>query len=262
MKTKDKNLFLKPNFKNIPEELKRYKQWVLWKAEEQNGRAKKVPYSATTGRRASINKSDTWVHLDAAIASYVNGKGYDGIGFVLTKDDPFIAWDLDDCRNIETGIIIRRTHIIIKKLDSYTEISPSGSGVRIFVKAELPDGGRKMHKTEVYDSKRYLTLTGAHLQGMPKKIEERQRKNDWLYNRLFKSQEKSAKEKQSIQEQDAQDIIQKKLHKTFKSNNGKKFKQLYNGDISGYPSQSEADFALCSHLAFCFNEDQYPEPFS
>ena len=254
MKTKDKNLFLKPNFKNIPEELKRWNQWVCWKAEEQNGKVKKVPYSPTTGRRAKINESDTWADFNTAVDSYINGK-YDGFGFVLTKDDPFVAWDLDECRYSKIGMINRKALNIISQLDSYSEVSPSGLGIRIIVKAKLPAGNKNSGNFEVYETRQYITLTGVHLFRRPKKIKERQSINDDVYEKVFGTNKNSARKKQSIQERHDQNDIKKILQNAFNSKNGKKIKKLYNGNWSDYTSQSEADQALCNHLAYWSNNN-------
>jgi primase-polymerase (primpol)-like protein len=66
--------------------------------------------------------------------------GYDGIGFVVSKEDDFCGLDLDGCRNPETGAIENWAMEVITAVESYTEVSPSETGIRIFAKAELPPG--------------------------------------------------------------------------------------------------------------------------
>ena len=94
-----------PVLDNIPEELKKYKQWVAWKAEQRgNGKATKIPVDPSNGNYASTNKPETWGTYDEAVTYYNNHKnnGIAGIGFVFTKDDPFCGVDLDDCYDPET----------------------------------------------------------------------------------------------------------------------------------------------------------------
>src|SRR5262249_41863199 len=117
-------------------------QWVCWRQEPCNGKAKpkKVPYDPKTGRRASVRDLTTWTSYDVALA--VAGQ-YDGLGYVLTAEDPYVGVDLDDCRDPETGAIEAWAHAIVERLDSYTEVTPSERGVRVWVRAKLPPGGRR-----------------------------------------------------------------------------------------------------------------------
>ena len=108
---------LKPIFKRMPTELKEYDHWVLWREEVQKGRKKasKIPYDASTGKRASVTKRKNWTDFETAMSAYKNG-GYDGVGFVLTKDDPYVGIDLDDC--LINGKLALEANDIFKKLDS------------------------------------------------------------------------------------------------------------------------------------------------
>lgn len=151
--------FLKPKQESIPEELKGYNQWVVWKAKPRDGKTTKVPYDPKSGKEARTNEASTWAAFDKAWQMYQSG-GYTGIGFVLTDKDPFCGVDLDHCRDPKTEIIEDWATNIVQELKGYTELSPSGAGLRIFVKAELPPGPRKKGNFEVYDTKRYLTITG------------------------------------------------------------------------------------------------------
>jgi primase-polymerase (primpol)-like protein len=87
------------------------------------------------------------------------------VGFVVTATHPFAGVDLDHCRDPETGKVALWAADIIRRLDSYTEVTPSGAGVRIWVRATLPPGGRKKGRIELYDRDRYFTITGAHVPG-------------------------------------------------------------------------------------------------
>src|SRR5215218_6141785 len=96
--------------------------WLCWCIEERDGEPTKVPYSPLTGEKASSTDPATWASYQKAVALRKD-RGFDGIGFVFTEDDPFCSVDLDGCLNSETGEIESWAQEIIEELDSYTEIS-------------------------------------------------------------------------------------------------------------------------------------------
>ena len=145
---------------NIPEELRRRPQWLVWKLEERNGKPTKVPYIAGGVGKASSTDSETWRTFDEAVAALKTGR-YDGIGFVFSTGDPYAGADLDDCRNPETGELEEWAVKIVQDLDGYAEVSPSGKGVHIIVRGKAPN--RKRGKVEAYSSERYFTVTGQVL---------------------------------------------------------------------------------------------------
>jgi len=158
--------WLKPIPENIPDEMKAMDQWVCWKAVylPEKDKWTKVPYDSKTNKKAKSNDPNTWGSFDKAWKAFqAGGFGYTGIGFELSASDPFCGWDLDHCRDPETGKIKDWGEYIIQKLNSYTEISPSGTGLRIICKASLPPGGRKKGNVEVYQDGRYLTITGNQI---------------------------------------------------------------------------------------------------
>ena len=154
----------------IPAALKALPRWVCWKRETRDRKLTKVPYDAKTGRKASVTDPATWTTFKAAFAASPKS---DGVGFVLTADDDIAGVDLDHCRDAETGIIEPWALSIIDQLHSYTEISPSHTGIRIFLRGVLPPVGRKKGPLEFYETERYLTVTGNHLADTPLTIEER-----------------------------------------------------------------------------------------
>jgi len=138
----------------IPQALKALSRWVAWRREERDGKPTKVPYNVLTGNKASVTDPDDWATFEQAIAAFEAG-GYDGIGFVLTADDPFAGVDLDHCLDPNTGVLEPWASSIVDQLHSYTERSPSGEGLRIFVIGKLPPGRRRKGPIEFYDSQRY-----------------------------------------------------------------------------------------------------------
>jgi primase-polymerase (primpol)-like protein len=161
-KMEDKQNFLKPISEMIPQELKDWVHWVCWMAEYRGGKWTKVPYNPNNCRKAKSNDPSTWASFKLAYHQYWQN-GYDGIGYMLSNDDPFTGFDFDHCRNPKTGDIELKIQEYVDRLNSYTEISPSGKGIRIFVKAKLPEGRRKNGNIEVYNTGRYLTLTGHRI---------------------------------------------------------------------------------------------------
>ena len=165
-------LFLPLKSYNVPKCLVESPQWVLWKAEIRDGKPTKVPYRAVGGKRAKVNDATCWSGFQIAVEKYAQPKArWSGIGFVLTDADPFVAIDLDHVSSNDAQLDHNRpsdlpaeTQEIIKGLDSYTEISPSGTGIRIFIEGNLPPGGRKKGNIEMYDAGRYVYLDRAPLE--------------------------------------------------------------------------------------------------
>jgi putative DNA primase/helicase len=131
----------------IPSELLDYKQWILWRRTEVNGRIAKLPISPWSGKLASCDKPQTWStyrHVCYARRKFRS----DGVGFVFTSSDPFCGIDLDQCRTRD-GKIVPNAQAVIDRVASYAEVSPSGVGIHILVRAKLPRPGRRTGKLEL-----------------------------------------------------------------------------------------------------------------
>lgn len=159
---------------NHLQELKKLRQWVCWKEVKKKGDKKpsKVLINPHTGRAAKSNDSTTWGTIRQANALLKKQKNLKGLGFVFTKDDPFLGIDLDDCLDPETGELAPWANEIIDLLNSYAEISPSGTGVHIIVKAAFPGGPHSTpdgmpFSVEMYDDVRYFATTGNVLRDAP-----------------------------------------------------------------------------------------------
>jgi putative DNA primase/helicase len=238
-----------------PGELRTANQFVCWLEEDRDGDVTKVPYSVHGGRASSTNPK-TWAPFEAAIA-YAEEHSMSGVGFVFTEDDPFAGIDIDKCRDPETGEIEPWAWKIVTAFDSYTEVSPSGTGLHIFVKATLPGPNNRKGPLEMYESGRYFTLTGEHLGGTPTEIHERQDVLERLYRHVFKI-EKASNATNGRKPQTAPlDVGDEDLLALAKqAKNGEKFSRLWSGDTSDYADDdSRADLALCSLLAFWTDGD-------
>ena len=167
----------------IPSELFAYKQWVLWKRITVEGRVTKVPISPWSGKKAACDQPQTWSSFKHV--RYIQSRwNCDGIGFVFTQKDPYCGIDLDGCRD-EAGNFTPEALDILQRLHSFSELSPSGRGLHILVKAKLPAGRRRKNGIEMYDSGRYFTISGNHIAGTPLAIEDRQKAAAQLNSELF-----------------------------------------------------------------------------
>jgi len=239
----------------MPDTLKNLNQWVLWKYELKGGKWTKPP-KQPNGYNADTKDNTTWTDFDTALEYYNFNAGVnaDGIGFVLTENLNIVGFDFDHCLDNSGNISDPKVREFVETLSSYTEISPSGKGLRVFAFGKLPDGGRKKGGYECYSSGRYLTLTGHRLPAAPKTIEHREKEIADVHHKIFaKSDKKAEKSKGSLS--DAQ--IMARLKKAFNAENGKKFRDLYEGKFQEYfgDDDSKADLSLCASLAFWFDRD-------
>ena len=181
---------MKIKINNIPQEMKDRDHWVVWKWETRNGKKTKPPYDPKTSRRASHSDSATWGTFEDPVKAL--DRGFDGIGFVFTEKDPLCGIDLDKCRDPASGEIATWALGIIQDFDSYSEISPSKTGLKIFIKGKLPGGGIKTKHVEIYDHLRYFTVTGERY-GDLGDIKENQEALDRLVKKLRPPEKPKAK---------------------------------------------------------------------
>jgi putative DNA primase/helicase len=174
----------------IPQTLKERRQWVAWKyqrRQDRSGKGKwtKVPVDPRTGRNASTKEPATWGTFNEALSALQNRPEMcAGIGFVFSPEDPFCGVDLDDCRDLETGAIAEWAAGLVRQLASYAEVSPSGTGVKVFVQGTRPKGRNRPGYVEIYDQGRYFAVTGHRLPEGPATVEARQAELEQLQRSL------------------------------------------------------------------------------
>ncbi len=178
----------------IPDELKD-DQWVNWRSElRPNGKGEQrhtKPPLKPSGEYAKSTDATTWSPFSEVMAAYARGD-FDGIGRVFCSDDPYVVVDLDHCRNPANGTVDRCAIELIRLLRSYTEVSPSGAGVRIVVRAKLPaDSRNRTGNIEIYDNARYATFTGYRLPGAVVTVEPRQDEVEEFQRRVFPAEPKA-----------------------------------------------------------------------
>ncbi len=130
-------------YENIPNELKKYPNWVCFRFEPDPSRPKpkKVPINPRTGGRAMPNNSETWSDYDTALKA---ASHFEGLGFMF-GNTPFFGVDLDKIEKELHDYIDGDPGIVgefVDTLQSYTELSPSGKGIHIIRKGTLPPGRR------------------------------------------------------------------------------------------------------------------------
>ena len=257
---------IEPRFDQIPAALREKRNWVVWRVVtrvNKSGEVKKTkpPFNARTGKLAKTNDPSTWSsHEEAKLALQTGhgGKRYDGAGVCLSDRD--VGIDLDGCV-LPDGSIEPEAQRIIAELSSYTELSPSGTGIRILATGELPPGRRRKnfldrehHGVEMYDhtSPRFLTITGQRISG-DGIIAERTEELSKIHARLFPPpQPKTEVKPMKATAMNDDDL----LDRAIKANDNGKFARLWVGAWKGeYPSESEADLALCVKLCFWTNHD-------
>jgi len=240
------------NSEDIPAELKERPQWFCWaRGLRPNGKIDKKPFNPRSGREASTTDPTTWSPFSIAQAAYERGE-YDGIGYVFSADDPYTGIDLDACRDADTGELTPEAQVIVELVDSYTEVSPSKTGVKIFVKGMVPGPRCRKGSVEMYSQGRYFTLTGQRHAGTPPTVEERQEQLDRLYQQMFSEQESSAEAPRQDTRAPVWAVLSDAdiIERAGAAKNGAKFAQLQSGDDTGYTSPSDADLAFCSLLRF------------
>lgn len=249
---------LAPVFDAVPAVLRERRQWVVWKlvVREIGKKPTKVPYQPG-GAAASSTDPSTWHSFEDVRAAYEAG-GYQGVGFVFSSNDEFVGIDLDGCRDPATGTLAPWAQAVIARFATYTEVSPSGTGVHLIAAGELPPGGRKRGPVECYDEGRYFTITARSLNGAPVGgVEGRTAELAAWHAEAFAAQDRRAPPLAAASATKAAEADDDRLLARARSaKNGKKFIALFDeGDTSGYGSHSEADLGLCMILAFWTRRD-------
>lgn len=239
------------NYDAIPDELKSYDNWVVWRFEwplGPNSKPTKVLYDPRTGNKASHADPRTWCSFAQCRSAVEANIGYDGVGFVFSENDPYCGVDLDEV-DAEATEDFERQKAVYEYLNSYSEISPSGKGLHVIVKASVPHG-RKRSSIEVYSSLRFFTMTGHVYRNAP--IADRQNEIQSIWAEMGSQAQPSHYAGDLLQRSSDEEIFDKAANAA----NGELFLRLWNGDWSGYPpnnagtASSEADFALVDIIAF------------
>lgn len=239
-------------YEGIPQELKNLPNWICWKAVPQPrpddpDHIGKIPINPRTGGKAQSNNPDTWTDFDTALKA---SEQHSGIGFMF-GNSPFFGVDVDkaepDIREFldgGNGIVSEFIHA----LRSYAELSPSGKGIHIICRGELPKGARRRGNVEMYDSGRFFTVTGNNI-GEYTAVEDCTEAIKPLHEKYLGGT-RSEPAQRVIQAAPLPCSVSEVLEAASRAKNGSRFQALYAGNFAEYSSQSEADMAFCNMLAF------------
>lgn len=255
---------------NIPQQLKSSALWCCWRYLKRDGQEKptKVPFCPMTGKAARSNDRSTFGRFEQAAFALDMGK-YDGLGIGIFDD--VCAIDIDNC--IENGVFSPMAEEIINEMNSYWEVSPSGSGVRILFRApNLNYDKRKYYINnqklglEIYAAgitHKFVTVTGNSPDTIG--INDRTKELHRILDRFMRRDVPQNLTKKPVSGNpelrirlDDQTIV----NKAKKAKNGALFERLMAGNYSDYlspttnePDQSAGDLALCNMLAFWCSKD-------
>lgn len=175
----------------IPAELRELPQWVCWRwlKRKESETWTKPPVDPKTGGFAKPNDPGSWSTFAAAWQLYEAGGQVDGIGLMFTDGGGLVGVDLDHCRDAESGVVAPWAASMLAGLDTYAEISPSGTGLKAICRATLPDGKNGTNKpggwpVEVYGAGRYFTMTGQRLVWARSEIRDAQPAIDALWQQI------------------------------------------------------------------------------
>lgn len=285
----------------VPGELKALRQWVVWQYEWRDGKPAEGKRPATAGAwtkvlyqpeapvsRAMSNQPRTWGSFPRAVQAFDREpEVFAGVGFVFSERDPFCGVDLDACLDADGNPLPWAADLLALLSGTYAEVSPSGRGVKAYLRATLGDrkgsvvkgrigpGAGPSAEVGIYDRRRFFAVTGETFGGSSTIANAMagQEAAEVVYAQVvaLRSARDAEKEKSRgkrnghaggkghahlfLGRAPADDAELLRLARS-NATNGPAFSALYDhGDTSGYGSDSEADAALCCHLAFWAQKD-------
>ena len=241
------------DYSTIPKFMQEHDRFCLWKLVMKPGKNKpdKIPYRIN-GKRADATNPQHYSSFEETVEAFAKG-GNAGIG--IGCFEPLRLVDVDDC--IVNGKLDARGQDIVDTLDSYTELSPSGNGIHIFI---LADGfaydseryyinNRNTH-VEVYApdvTGKFLTLTGKAIHDAD--VNERSQQLQVVLDKYM--ERPVADVTAPVVNAPGSFLSDESVYtKASKSKQADKFNALWNGEIPEGKSPSEADMALAEILAF------------
>lgn len=260
----------------VPEAIKNLRQWIVWRYEERPGEPKsaKVPYNPNAKHKrkdnwqpvkndkgfivpeysggAMSNKTNTWGTYEEACKAMDCGI-FKGLGIQLYNG--LCGIDIDGC--IENGEFIGPAKAIMNIMDTYTEYSPSGTGIHLLFYGDIKNNKNLYKKNpnngvEIYSKGRYFTFTGRYIND--KVVDERSQQIEQVQLEYMRKNNNS--QSTNVIQKVPMNISDSEIVKiATRAKNGAAFLKLWNGDFSSYNSQSEGDIALCCMLSFYCQAD-------
>ncbi|QFP75023.1 hypothetical protein [Deinococcus sp. AJ005] len=232
------------NVDGLPEDLREHQRYLPFCLRPRgNGRLGKVPHAMSNRelQPVDVRRTETWLSLTDAAALVSAGRA-DGLGLVLGLDLGVVAADLDSA--LRDGKVLPWAMNLVAELHGYTEVSISGTGLHVLVRGYLPLGRRRAGHLELLDSG-FVALTGHRLAGSLATVPHRQGALQAVYGRTFPAPVAHGSPAPSLPLADTE-----VLARLLAIKNAHKLARLLDGDVDGYISPSEADFALARLLRF------------
>ena len=249
--------------RDIPKELRKLPQWVIWRYAKCQNRWAKIPFQPfPLFEPAKSDQPETWGDFDAAVL-YLNWEKDDGIGLMMREENGIVAIDLDKCREVSTGFVENWAEATIRSIDSYTEISPSGTGIRIFAKGKLNEKlvgglgtaqGKKIENPtrEIYWGKHYLTVTGHYLPGYETLQERNNEISQWFKENYPRPQPQN---EPNVSGSSAVLSDEKVLEIAFRAKDGTQTAAWFNGGAGEGADHSSIDLRFLTRMAF-YTQDE------
>jgi hypothetical protein len=268
----------------FPQALKDKPAWVLWKLASVNGKITKVPYKLDFKNAAASTRPEDWSDYKSVAEKIISEGGItekQGIGRVVQKSERVVGIDLDGCRDFETGAIAQWAEDLVEITNSYCEVTPSQTGIRIWVRGALPEGDRVFNldpsvgygskvKIEIFVDSRYFTVTGQSIYDAP--LAERDLAEAYELIHAIRRKHpapKKSKASATAVTADATQTTSVQIEKLGQFETGK-YDIFMQGTITSrepfviennlgrltYPSQSEADYAFATVLAYRHKGDR------
>jgi len=231
----------------IPAIFKDSDRWAI-------GRSK-TPYIAGDSGKASSTDPSTWRPFAEALAAVNAGKG-EALWYALDPESGIVAVDLDKCRDPESGVLLPFARAFVAMLDSYTEVSPSGTGVHVYLRATKPSDECKRGLVECYDRARFMSMTGDRLEGTPSTIEPRQAEIEAFFTLAFPPKQAAPAARETSTPAPVTLDDAELLKRMFGASNGAAIRALWEGSTTAHDGDdSSADLALTNHLAYWTGKD-------
>ena len=259
----------------IPGELVELDHWLLWEAvwkppaKGKPGRWTKPPLNPIAaawmlledspearkkGRMGSSTDPSKWTHISYAVT---RARKYQlGLGFALNEDVGLVGVDIDHC--VADGQIKPWAQAIVDVLDTYTEVSPSGTGIRAFAFGTIPKALKlSAIGLELYSTGRYLTVTGRRLPDSPSHVRHCEAEIRAVYEQFAEGfgrkrpPRTASRRSPGVAGRSDREVIDRIL----RSRRPERFERLYAGNTCDYGSESEADFALACILCWWCGND-------
>lgn len=246
-------------YERVPQELKDLPQWVCWQLVDDPGkdRKKKVPVDPRTGGPARSNDPATWASYEDALEGKDRFRT-DGIGIMFANG--IFGIDLDHCID-EQGQLLPFAQEIVDAVQSYAELSPSGTGLHILCAGQLPEGRRRRGSVEMYSEGRFFTVTGCQIgaeyefSDCTERVKEMHRKYLWEPEKPREAP--ASPPRNAAFEMSPEEVIRRA---SAARRGGERFADFMAGRWShlniGDGSQSCADQAFCNVLAFWCQRDE------